>query len=128
MATKSRKLQRLHEPYPVEQAPQAKPRARRDTKVDTALPGVSATDRKAGLVGGGVWSTAERNLHRAGKQNATDALEDSATGRPSRKSTRGSSNHIKRDSNLKRRQTRSARSPATRAAKASARNVSPRGH
>jgi hypothetical protein len=63
-----------------------KPKApRRDEGVDTARAGVSATDRKA---------TKHESLH-AGKK-AVFALEDSA-GRPSRKSTRKSSNRQKTD-------------------------------
>ena len=64
---------------------------RRDVPVDTARPGVSASDRK---VGGG--STAKRNtkLNTAGM---VAALEDSAKDRPSRKSTRKSSDRARRD-------------------------------
>jgi hypothetical protein len=123
MATKSQKLQ----PPRATKSAQKKPRPRRDVNVDTSLPGVSATDRKAGLKNGQL-STAARNVHRAGKPNATHALEDSATGKPSRKSTRGSADHAKRDSNLRNRETRRVRSPAARQAKAAARRVSPRSH
>jgi ribosome-associated translation inhibitor RaiA len=73
---------------------------RRDTPVDTALPGWSATDRRAG---GG--STAARNT-KLNTAKTTSTLEDSAKNRPSRKSTRKSANRSKRDSNLRRRQTR----------------------
>jgi hypothetical protein len=68
----------------------------------------AAPDRKAGSA-----STAARNR----KQNIegmTSALEDS-TGTPSRKSTRKSANRSKRDSNLKRRQTRKVTSSKERA-------------
>lgn len=123
MATKSPKLQ----PSPTAKAASKKTRGRRDVNVDTSLPGVSATDRKAGLENG-EWSTAARNVHRAGKPNATHALEDSATGKPSRKSTRRSADHAKRDSNLRNRETRRVRSPAARQAKAAARRASPRSH
>jgi hypothetical protein len=84
-------------------------KVRRDSLVDTAQPGVSASARKAG---GG--STARRNT----KQNLaglTSALEDSAQDRPSRKSTRRSANRAKRDSNLNRRQTRKVSAPKQRA-------------
>ncbi len=90
---------------------------RRDAYVDTSLPNVSASDRRAG---GG--STARRNTKRK-HTRATAALEDSAKGRPSRKSTRKSANRGKRDSNLKRRQTRATTSPRARAARARARNA-----
>ncbi len=123
MATKS---QRLQTP-PSKKAAPKKRAPRRDTKVDTSLPGVSASDRKAGMKNGR-WSTAERNVHRSGKPDATHLLEDSATGKPSRKSTRRSADHTKRDSNLRRRETRRTRSPAARQAKAAARAASPRSH
>jgi hypothetical protein len=123
MATKS--ARRLSPPA-TNSAPK-KRRPRRDTNVDTSLPGVSATDRKAGLKNGR-WSTAERNEHRSGKSNAAHTLEDSATGKPSRKSTRKSAAHTKPDSNLRRRETRRVRSPAARQAKAAARRASPRSH
>ncbi len=61
---------------------------RRDAYVDTALPGVSASDRRAG----GVMS-ARRNT-RANPTRATATLEDSRT-KPSRKSTRRSANRGK---------------------------------
>lgn len=61
---------------------------RRDVLVDTAQPGVSASDRRAGY-----GATAARNVKRntAGMQAA---LEDSRT-KPSRKSTRRSANRAK---------------------------------
>ncbi len=86
-------------------------RARRDVPVDTAQPGMSATDRKAG---GG--STAARNKKKKARGGA--ALEDSALARPTRKSTRKSSNRTKPDSNLARRATRKATSPKARARRA----------
>lgn len=61
---------------------------RRDAYVDTARPGVSATDRKAGG-----HTTARRNSQ-AKTTGATATLEDSRT-RPSRKSTRRSANRSK---------------------------------
>lgn len=88
---------------------------RRDAAVDTAQPGWSATDRRAG---GG--STAARNT-KLNTARAAATLEDSAADRPSRKSTRKSANRQKQDNNLRQRQTRAARSPKTRAAKAPAR-------
>ncbi len=93
-----------------------KPKApRRDKPVDTSLPGVSASARKVGPKG-----TAKRNRseHAAGK--AAYALENSATGKPSRKSTRASANRAKPTSNLKRRATRTTRDPKQRARKAAA--------
>ncbi|WP_434043341.1 MULTISPECIES: hypothetical protein [Sorangium] len=90
-------------------------KSRRDFPVDTAAPGRSATDRKAG---GG--STARRNTMRRTRK-ATATLEDSARDRPSRKSTRKSANRAKQDSKLRRRAVRQAATPSARAAKATAR-------
>jgi hypothetical protein len=90
-------------------------KTRRDFPVDTAEPGRSATDRRAG---GG--STARRNTRKTAPR-ATATLEDSARDRPSRKSTRKSANRAKQGSKLRRRKVREVRSPSARAAKAAAR-------
>lgn len=91
-------------------------KSRRDAWVDTAQPDVSATDRKAG---GG--STARRNTK--GKTPASRAiLEDSADGRPSRKSTRKSANHTKSGEGLADRAVSRAHSPGQIASKAKARS------
>lgn len=82
-----------------------------DPTVDTSLPGVSATDRKAGR-----GSTAARNVKLA-TTRATAALEDSATGRPSRKSTRKSANRAKSGSKQFRLAKARAVSPKARAAR-----------
>jgi hypothetical protein len=110
--------------FKVKQQRNAKPpklkratRPRRDDPVDTAEDGVSATDRK---VGDG--STAVRNLSKRSARKGGAVLEDSATGEPSRKSTRRSKGGGKRTSNLQLRATRKARSPKTRAIKAKARS------
>jgi hypothetical protein len=88
---------------------------KRDALVDTSAEGTAADDR---VIGYG--STASRNTK--GKTSGMSyALEDSATGKPSRKSTRGSTNRVKPDSNLRRRETRRVRSPKTRAMKSKAR-------
>lgn len=84
-------------------------------RVDTSQPGVSATDRKAG---GG--STAARNVKRR-TSRATAALEDSATGKPSRKSTRASANRAKAGSKQGRRAKVVAASPKRAATKSRAR-------
>lgn len=84
---------------------------RRDAYTDTAEPGVSASDRKAG----GQF-TARRNSRRD-DAGMTYALEDSR-GKPSRKSTRGSANRQKAATQLSRRVKRNMRSPAARAARA----------
>lgn len=82
--------------------------------VDTAQPGVSASDRKAGA-----GSTAARNVKRS-TSRATAALEDSATGRPSRKSTRASANRAKSGSKQGRRAKVVTASPKRAATKAKA--------
>jgi hypothetical protein len=89
-------------------------KTRRDAIVDTAQPGKSATDRRAGGA-----STARRNTTNPSNRR-TSALEDSLQDRPSRKSTRKSANHAKRDSNLQRRQTRRVTSPKARAMRSNA--------
>ena len=85
--------------------PKSPPRPRRDLVVNTALPGVTATDRKVGA-----GSSGTRNLKKNGTSRAAFKLEDS-NGRPSRKSTRGSANRVKQNSNLTRRQKRRIRAP-----------------
>lgn len=77
--------------------------------VDTSLPGVSATARKAGR-----GSTAARNVKLA-TSRATAMLEDSATGRPSRKSTRKSANRAKSGSQQSRLAKARTASPKQRA-------------
>lgn len=99
----------------LEQALERPEKTRRDVPVDTAEPGRSATDRKAG---GG--STARRNTKRR-TSKATATLEDSARDRPTRKSTRKSANRAKQGSKLGRRKLRETTSPSARAAKAAPR-------
>jgi hypothetical protein len=84
---------------------------RRDVFIDTAAPGVSETDRKAG---GGSSAARNTKLNRAGMGYA---LEDSAR-KPSRKSTRKSANRLKSGSKLARAQRRKIRSPKARATRA----------
>lgn len=88
---------------------------RRDVPVDTAAPGRSATDRKAGGS-----STAARNT-RLNDSRATSALEDSARDRPSRKSTRRSVHRSKRDAPQRIAEVVSSQAPAERARRADAR-------
>ncbi|MFO0673752.1 MAG: hypothetical protein U0235_29720 [Polyangiaceae bacterium] len=94
--------------------PKAKraPRPKRNEPVDTSLPGVSASDRKAGHGRSG-----ERNVSKRAAKKGGAKLEDSATGKPSRKSTRKSSGGAKRTSNLSRKATRKATAPKTKATK-----------
>jgi len=81
------------------------PRARRDVPVDTALPGKSATDRKAG--------TARKPSVRAGKK-AAFALEPTTGGRPSRKSTRKAVNRQRTDTQMRVKQRTEALRPSSR--------------
>ncbi|MFT3922916.1 MAG: hypothetical protein QM778_10310 [Myxococcales bacterium] len=90
---------------------------RRDVPVDTSLPGVSASHRKVGAE-----STATRNT-KVNRRGMTAALEDSATGSPSRKSTRRSQNRAKSGSKQGRRETQRLKSPQARARRASARSA-----
>ena len=87
---------------------------RRDHYVDTSLPGVSASDRRAG---GG--STARRNAMQRTRR-ATATLEDSAKERPTRKSTRKSANRAKQGNKLQRRETRRVTSSKARARRSAA--------
>ncbi len=92
---------------PAPKAPSKK--KRKKANVDTSEPGVSASDKRAGGK-----SSAKRNFSKSADKKASFALEDSSKS-PSRKSTRGSSNRQKPDSQLKRRTTRRATAPASRA-------------
>jgi hypothetical protein len=78
-------------------------RPKRNGTVDTSLPGVNATDRKA---------VRRESLHSARK--APYALEDSA-GKPSRRSTRKSSNRQKTDSQTRAKRWTAEVRPETRA-------------
>lgn len=105
-----RKAAKFHRDSIRPKAKASKPAKPKLAATDTALPGVSATDKKKGQ-----GHTEPRNASTHADKKATFKLEDSATGRPSRKSTRGSSNRAKADSNLKQRQTRATTSAKTRA-------------
>jgi ribosome-associated translation inhibitor RaiA len=87
----------------------------RTVPVDTAQKRVSASDRKVGLRG-----TATRNT-KLNQRGMTAALEDSATGKPSRKSTRRSQNRAKAAGRLGRRTRRRLTSPQARARRSAAR-------
>lgn len=114
MATKAERYRAEQERSGPKKA--GKPKRRRDFPVDTAKPGVSATDRKAGGQ-----STAARNRSQHAAKKATYALEDSATGRPSRRSSRRAANRAKPGSNLTRQKQRENRSPEAQAERAKAR-------
>jgi hypothetical protein len=84
-------------------------KARQVDAVDTALEGVSASDRKVGA-----GATAKRNT-KLNTRRATVTLEDSATGQPSRKSTRRSQNRALSGTKLARKAKRTLASPKRRA-------------
>lgn len=87
---------------------------RRDRPVNTALPGVSATDRIAGAGRSGV-----RNTSKSAARKAPYMLEDSRV-KASRKSTRKSANRQKTDSQLRTKHTLVTTSAPERARRASA--------
>lgn len=112
MATKAR-LFRIRQQREANPPKPKKPRPpRRDVPIDTSKPGVSATNRKAGL-----GDTAKRNLSKRAAKKGGALLEGSATGKPSRKSTRRSTGRLKRSTGLQRKAVRNAHSPSARAAK-----------
>ncbi len=116
MATKAERFKSLAERSGPKRAPQSK-RMRMTSARDKELnpgPGESARDRKTGETGQGTRNTAKKG------HDAVYTLEPSDA-RPSRKSTRKSPGHVKTDSQLKRRQTRTATSPQTAAAKGATR-------
>jgi len=115
MATKA-ELFRYRQQRSGPDRPKRSPRRRRDTPVNTALPGVSATDRKVGA-----GATAARNRSRAAAAKTPYALEDSRT-RPSRKSTRRGANKQRQDVQLRKKALRAVRSPTKRAARGRARH------
>lgn len=80
----------------------------------------SAPAKKAGRRTDEKDHTGTRNVSKSAAKKAEVVLEDSESGRPSRKSTRKSANRGKQASNLERRAIRTARSPATRAEKSAA--------
>ncbi len=91
-----------------------------ETRRASAKSGSARAEARAAALGRPKASTSGRN-EKAKGAGFSYALEDSATGTPSRKSTRGSANRAKPDSNLRRRETRRIRAPKTRAMKSKAR-------
>jgi hypothetical protein len=92
-------------------------RANQATHPKKAPPKTERADHKAGVEG-----TAARNLKTAASHvKKGPALEDSGSGKPSRKSTRGSTGRIKLATNLQRREIRRVHSPEARAARSAAR-------
>lgn len=74
-----------------------------------------AVRHTSGHYAGGV--TARRNVEADRGQHQTYDLEDSATGRPSRKSTRKAAHHVKTDAQLRRRAMRKASAPKERSSR-----------
>jgi len=113
MATKA-ELFRYRQERSGTKRPKQAPKRRRDRPVNTALPGVSATDRKAG---GG--SSGRRNASKSAARKAPYMLEDSRV-KASRKSTRKSANRQKPDNPMRTMVTRATTSASQRARRASA--------
>lgn len=112
MATKAQAFRTQQQRAANPPKPKRPKRARRDVLVDTSKPGVSATDRKAAR------RTTRSRL--AGRRGGA-ALEDTATAKRSRKSTRKSSDRTKRTTNQQLLAVRKTRSPSARAARSQAR-------
>jgi len=124
MATKAQGVRAQQEREAHGTRPKSPRRPRRDQPVDTAQPGVSATDRKAGK-----GATAMRNRSPRAGRKAVAVLEDSATDRPSRKSSRaGSKADLKAASPLTGRQKRRVHAPKTTATRAQAQTTRARAH
>ena len=100
-------------PEALERALARPEKKRRDAFVDTAAPGASASDRRAGY-----GATAARNTQRRAPR-ATVTLEDSRTV-PSRKSTRKSAGRARSASALERNEKLARMTPRARASKAHA--------
>jgi len=115
MTTKARAFQ-LQQQRDANPPKAPRPRRPKSSSVDTALPGVSASDRK---VGDGSSGTRNRSARAARKGGAS--LESSATGKASRKSTRRSTGRANRASALRQQATQKASAPKAVASKASAR-------
>jgi hypothetical protein len=78
--------------------------------------------RRRDVPKGAAQQNAARDHTSHAAKKATYALEDSATGRPSRRSSRRSANRAKPGSNLTRQKQREIRSPEARAEQAKARS------
>lgn len=98
----------------------AKPKKAKKPKrseVDTAEPGVSATDDRRGIA-----HTADRNRSRHAERKAAVVLEDSESGKPSRKSSRRSANRLRMASGLEKEAARRLNTPKAKATRAKARS------
>jgi hypothetical protein len=97
--------------------PKQPPRRRRDRPVNTALPGVSASDR---IVGAG--SSGARNTSKSAARKAPYMLEDSRV-QASRKSTRKGANRQKPDNPMRTTVTRATTSASARARRGRAKRL-----
>ena len=113
MATKA-ELFRYRQERSGAKRPAQPAKRRRDRPVNTAMPGVSATDRVAGAGRSG-----GRNTSKSAARKAPYMLEDSRV-KASRKSTRKSANRQKTDSQLRAKQTLVITSAPERARRAGA--------
>jgi ribosome-associated translation inhibitor RaiA len=100
-------------PEALERALERPEKRHRDAFVDTAAPGTSASDRKAGY-----GATAARNTRRRAPAAAV-ALEDSRT-TPSRRSTRKSANRMRASAALEHNESLQHQTPRAQAARAQA--------
>jgi hypothetical protein len=101
-----------------------KPRKKSKSKRQATAAARARTEQEAaryssGRYAGGV--TAWRNVKVDRGEHETHDLEDSGSGRPSRKSTRKGANRVKPDTQLRQRAVRRTRSPRARRARAAAR-------
>lgn len=87
------------------------------SRADTSLPGVSATDDRRGK-----GHTAERNRSQHAERKAAVVLEDSESGKPSRKSSRRSANRLKSAAGLEKEAARRLNTPKAKATRARARS------
>lgn len=97
-----------------------KPKKAKASGVDTAARGVSATDKKRGTKAGKT-HTAERNRSQHAGRKASVMLEDSQSGKPSRKSSRKSANRLKSASGLEKEAGRKLNTPKAKATRNKAR-------
>ena len=111
MATKAQRFRSEQQRAANPPKPKRPKRARRDTVVDTAKPGVSETDRKRAR---------GSNRNRLAGRRGGAALEDAPTPKRSRKSTRKSADRTKRTTNQQLQAVRKSRSPSARAARGKA--------
>jgi hypothetical protein len=91
MSTKAERFRYEAERSGPKKRPKPPPKPKRDAVIDTSLPGVSASDRRAAK---------PRNVSDHAGKKAAYILETSAT-KPSRKSTRRAANRLKNDSQMR---------------------------